>query len=131
MGITSAGLQVTLCDPIWHECFRSSEAFANCYTRLLYLLYFICSHSYVHLYYTKYCDEYLFVVYENIRQIVREGDAAYLQHTTCCKDRTPRSSTSTTRGWVIAHTPDECSTRSRPASLLHMHMHVTYIGRHI
>jgi len=38
--VTPAGWQVILCDPIWHVSFRSSEAFANCYTRLLYLLYF-------------------------------------------------------------------------------------------
>jgi len=34
--VTSAGWQVTLCDPIWHVSSRSSDAFANCYTRLLY-----------------------------------------------------------------------------------------------
>ena len=28
--------RVILCDPIWHLSSRSSEAFANCYTRLLY-----------------------------------------------------------------------------------------------
>ena len=37
--VTSAGWQVILRDPIWHVSSRSSEAFANCYTRLLtYLL---------------------------------------------------------------------------------------------
>ena len=37
--VTSAGWQVILCDPIWHVSSGSSEAFANCYTRLLtYLL---------------------------------------------------------------------------------------------
>jgi len=36
--VTSTGWQVTLCDPIWHVSSRSSEAFANRYTRLLYLL---------------------------------------------------------------------------------------------
>ena len=33
--VTSARWQVTLCDPIWHVSSRSSEAFANCYIRLL------------------------------------------------------------------------------------------------
>jgi len=33
--VTSAGCQVTLCDPMWHVSSRSSEAFANCYTCLL------------------------------------------------------------------------------------------------
>jgi len=42
---TSAGWQVTLCDPIWHVSSRSSEAFANCYTRLLYLLYFTINNT--------------------------------------------------------------------------------------
>jgi len=37
--VTSAGWQVILCDPIWHVSSRSSEAFANCYTRLLYFTY--------------------------------------------------------------------------------------------
>ena len=38
--ITSAGWQVTLCDPIWHVSSRSAEALANSYTWLLtdYLL---------------------------------------------------------------------------------------------
>ena len=37
--VTAAGLQVTLCDPIWHVISRSSEAIStNCYTHLLYLL---------------------------------------------------------------------------------------------
>jgi len=35
--VFSVGWQVTLCDPIRHVSSRSSEAFANCYTRLLYL----------------------------------------------------------------------------------------------
>ena len=34
--VTSAGWQVTLCDPIWHVSSRSGDAFANCY-RPLYL----------------------------------------------------------------------------------------------
>jgi len=25
-----------MCEPIWHVSYRSSEAFANCYTRLVY-----------------------------------------------------------------------------------------------
>ena len=37
--VTSAGWQVTLCDPIWNANFRSGEAFANCHTTVL-LLYF-------------------------------------------------------------------------------------------
>ena len=39
--VTSAEWQVTLSDPIWHVSSRSSEVFANCYTRLLKLLYLL------------------------------------------------------------------------------------------
>jgi len=35
--ITSVGLQVTLCDPIWHVSSRNGN-FANCYTLVTYLL---------------------------------------------------------------------------------------------
>ena len=42
---TSAGWQVILCDPIWHVSSRSSEAFANCYMRLLYCHPVICYSS--------------------------------------------------------------------------------------
>ena len=38
--VTSAGWQVTLCDPTWNVSSHSGEALSNCYTRLLYLLYF-------------------------------------------------------------------------------------------
>ena len=40
--VTSAGWQVILCDPIWHVSSLSSEAFANCYTRVLYFTYTAC-----------------------------------------------------------------------------------------
>ena len=38
--VTSAGWQVTLCDPIWHVSSRSGAAMyiANCYIRMLYFL---------------------------------------------------------------------------------------------
>ena len=37
--VTSAGWQVTLCDPVWHVSSRSGVAnFANCYTLVTYLL---------------------------------------------------------------------------------------------
>ena len=41
--VTSAGLQVTLCDLIWHVIFRSGVVISimNCYIRFTYLLYFI------------------------------------------------------------------------------------------
>ena len=35
--VTSAGWQVTLCDPIWHVSFCSGEALADCCIPLLYL----------------------------------------------------------------------------------------------
>jgi len=37
--VTSAGWQVTLCDPIWHVSSRSGEALAYCYTGYFTLLY--------------------------------------------------------------------------------------------
>jgi len=53
--ITSAGWQVTLSDRIWHVSSRSSEALANCYTRLIYLLYTILLPERA----AKSCDEYV------------------------------------------------------------------------
>jgi len=35
--VTSAGLQVTLCDPTWYVIYRSGEVkFTNCYIRFTY-----------------------------------------------------------------------------------------------
>jgi len=39
--VTSAGWQVTLCDPIWYVISRSGEVkFTNCYILLTYFTYF-------------------------------------------------------------------------------------------
>ena len=48
--ITSAGWQVTLCDPIWHINSHSGEICCNCYIRLLYFTSSLCPLSGVHLF---------------------------------------------------------------------------------